>query len=333
LALASCADPSSTTTETLPPPPPSSAPSPSAGETTAPSPGATTDGTAPSTTASAASTDAVETLTLDLVDTSRPTPEGESTPAAPSRTLTTMVWYPSADGPFPLVVFAHGLNGHPDKFTDLLSAWAEAGFVVAAPAFPLTNDTVRGANDNFADVAQQPADMSFVTDQMLAANEDVTSPLAGRIDPERIGFGGLSLGGATTYLAGLNETTRDPRVDAAMVLDGVAGNDPATGTFLDPSGVPAFIAHCDRDYLAALSIAQDAYALLIPPKYLVTMHGTCHAEAFENTPHGLDDAATAITTAFWEAWLAGDGGQLAQADLAAVLDAQGDALVWESATS
>jgi predicted dienelactone hydrolase len=284
-------------------------------------------------TASATSTTpppAVETLALDLVDASRATPAGAATPARADRPLPTTVWFPDDDTAHPLIVFAHGLSGHPEKFRALLAAWASAGYVVAAPAFPLTNSEVESSWDNFVDAGNQPADLTFVTDQVLAANDDPTSPLAGRIDPERIGFGGLSLGGATTYLAGMNEVTRDPRVDAAMALDAVAFTDEATGTFLEPSGVPALVAHCRDDPLAPLGIAEQAYGLLGPPKYLVVLEGACHAEAFEDTPHDLDEAATALTIAFWDAWLGGAGGDAEQAALETVLDDLGDHLTWDA---
>ena len=181
-------------------------------------------------------------------------------------------------------------------------------------------------------MANQPADLSFVADQVLAANSDPRSELAGRMAPERVGVGGLSLGGATTYQAGLNDATRDPRFDAAMVLDGVAFNDEETGTFLEPSGVPALIAHCSEDPLAPLTVAADAYALLAPPKYFVTLHGQCHSEAFEDTPHELDEAGEAVTTAFWQAYLAAEG---SEDDLTVLDDALGaypDDITWESAT-
>jgi dienelactone hydrolase len=267
----------------------------------------------------------VAELTLELEDDSRATPAGVSTPAAPTRSLPTRVWYPDGtDDPVPLIVFAHGLDGHPDVFTGLFRAWAGAGYVVAAPVFPLTNNTVPDAWSNFSGVTEQPADLSFVTDEVLTAAADPASPLSGRVDTEHIGVGGLSLGGATTYLAGLNEVTRDPRFDAAMVLDGVAGNDEATGTFLEPSGVPAFLAHCSGDPLAPVSIAEGAYALLAPPKYLVVMDGVCHSEAFEDAVHPLDAIATEITVAFWDTWLAGRADEDA---LAATLDSD-PALVW-----
>jgi predicted dienelactone hydrolase len=55
------------------------------------------------------------------------------------RTLTTTLYVPDGvDEQRPLIVYGHGFDGHPRKFTKLLGAWASAGYVVAAPTFPLT---------------------------------------------------------------------------------------------------------------------------------------------------------------------------------------------------
>src|SRR5207249_4053124 len=108
--------------------------------------------------------------TETFVDRSRPTAAGAATPAAPDRTLVTTIYRPKGKGPFPLIVFAHGSNGHPDKFTQLLGVWAAAGYVVVAPAFPLTNSTVLQNPKNVGDVTNQPADMSFVLTQVLHEN-------------------------------------------------------------------------------------------------------------------------------------------------------------------
>jgi dienelactone hydrolase len=265
-------------------------------------------------------------LQLDLVDAGRDTPAGVATDPVFGRALATEIWYPETDGPAPLVVFAHGLSGHPDRFENLLGAWAAAGYVVAAPVFPLTNATVPGSAGNWADVANQPADLSFVTDELLAANAEGDGPLAGRIDPDRIGVGGLSLGGATTYLAGLNEATRDRRFSAAMVLAGVAVNDPETGTFLEPSGVPALLVHGDADPVAPLSVAENAYGLLTGPRALVVLTGGGHAEPFQDDQTPFDEEVIEITTRFWDNRLAGraDAAPLTQALLDSTL------LTWQA---
>src|ERR1700709_481120 len=52
------------------------------------------------------------------------------------RPLPTTVWYPKTGGPYPLILFSHGLTARPADYTELLTTWARAGFVVAAPAYP-----------------------------------------------------------------------------------------------------------------------------------------------------------------------------------------------------
>ena len=64
-----------------------------------------------------------------------------------------------------MVVFSHGLDGRPDDYQVLLTRWAAAGFVVAAPTFPHTG---RGSDGNMLDVLNQPADVSYVLTQVLA---------------------------------------------------------------------------------------------------------------------------------------------------------------------
>ena len=60
-------------------------------------------------------------------------PDGRRVP----RTLDTTVRYPATGGSYPLIVFAHGFALTPVTYQALLSAWARAGYVVAAPWFPL----------------------------------------------------------------------------------------------------------------------------------------------------------------------------------------------------
>jgi dienelactone hydrolase len=242
-------------------------------------------------------------FTLDLVDTSRPTEAGAGMPHQDERRLPTDVYLPAGPGPFPFVAFAHGLDGHPRKFTQLLSAWAEAGYAVAAPAFPLSNDEVPG-EATWTDVGNQPGDISFVIDELLAANEDPASPVYGAIDPERIGIAGLSLGGATTYGVAFNDCCLDERPIAAMVLDGARLH--VGGEFDFSRGLPLMIVHADEDPALPYEDAVEAYAEAATPKWFVTLHEFAHASPFENDPDPADDLVTASTIAFWDLYLAGD---------------------------
>ncbi|MCB1003419.1 MAG: hypothetical protein KDB35_04450 [Acidimicrobiales bacterium] len=246
----------------------------------------------------------VLTRTETLVDTTRATPALADTgvPAADRRTLATSFTYPDAPGRFPLVAFAHGHYGHPRKFTQLFEAWAAAGFVVAAPAFPLSNDEVPGAASPF-DLPDQPGDLSFVISESLRLSGEDDGFLAGRVDPERIGVGGLSLGGATTYLTAFDECCLDERVDAAMVLDGLRPD--ASGLHLD-RGIPLLIVHADEDPVASYSYAEQAFEDAAAPAYLVTLHEAVHSQPFEDTPDPADQTVLDTTTAFWRRHLAGD---------------------------
>lgn len=255
----------------------------------------------------------VRTIELTFVDTTRRTEAGSQTPERPERRLVTTVRSPDAPGPFPLIVFSHGLSGHPDKFTKLLDRWAEAGFVVAAPAFPLTNDRVPGHAANWTGLAKQPGDVSFVIDRMVALAGDEAGPLFGRIDIERIGAGGLSLGGATTYAVTFNDCCRDPRVDAAEVLAGAPLA--VGGPYNLARGVPLLIIHGDRDVALPYQAATEAYAAATAPKWFVTLLGGTHAPPFEDATTPYDDVVERTTTDFWRGLLAGDGS--ARARLAA----------------
>jgi hypothetical protein len=116
--------------------------------------------------------DGVRTRVLQLTDPSRvtdPTPQDAGADAQPGRSLPTTLYYPTTGaGPFPVVVFSHGMDALPTGYGYLLSAWAEAGFVVAAPQFPLTS---HGSALVQEDILQQPADVSFVLTAVLALND------------------------------------------------------------------------------------------------------------------------------------------------------------------
>lgn len=265
---------------------------------------------APPSTATAGAPFGTRQTTITLVDSSRPTEAGAQTPARPTRTLETTVWTPTEGGPFPLIVFSHGLSGHPDKFTKLLAAWTRAGFVVAAPAFPLTNDTVAGHAQNWTGLAQQPKDVRFVIDEMLRLADDPTSPVHDLIMKDQIGAGGLSLGGATTYGVVFNDCCRDPRIKSAEVLSGAQLPVGGGENHID-GHVPLLIMHGDKD--AALPYAAEVKTFTegAGPIWFVTLAGGTHAPPFEDDPSPWDELDEKITTDFWLGTLGPGGGDRA----------------------
>jgi dienelactone hydrolase len=235
----------------------------------------------------------VAELTETFVDTSRPTDNANGQGNAPTRTLVTVIHYPQSDGPFPLIVLAHGQTGHPNKFSQLMTAWASAGFVVAAPVFPLTSNQATFAT--LGDYVNQPADVSFVIDQMLARSNERNGPLARRVDKRHIGVTGLSLGGATVYGIAFNSCCRDHRIDAALVMAGYLL--PYDGAYEFPS-VPLLIIHGNGD-----ARGRDPYGMASPPKYLMTLERATHSPPFEDTPDPADELVITVTVDFWHAYL------------------------------
>jgi predicted dienelactone hydrolase len=89
-----------------------------------------------------------------------------------------------------------------------------AGYVVAAPVFPLENANAPGG-PNESDLINQPRDMSFVITQMLRNRLFKAS-----IAPGEIAVSGQSDGGITALATAYDQAYRDSRVRAAVVLSG-----------------------------------------------------------------------------------------------------------------
>jgi len=233
---------------------------------------------------------AVGTTSRTFIDTSRPTAAHGSVPKAPSRTLETTIVYP-AEGtpedavkpdapvdtwaaPYPLVVLSHGLRGKVDHLLPLAEAWASRGYVVALPLFPLTNNATPGGAVA-GDVQNQPADVSFVVDQMLAESDASGLLLSDSVDGDKIAASGHSNGAITTYGLVAHSCCRDPRIDAAIALAGVAA--PFTGGEYDLSDTPPMLlVHGVNDVLANYNQAVRTYNELLPHKGLLTLEASDH---------------------------------------------------------
>jgi dienelactone hydrolase len=231
-----------------------------------------------------------------FVDTTRPTATPGNAAYSATRVLPTDLYVPKATTPRPLIMFSHGYHGAPAKFSQLFSAWTRAGYIVAAPQFPLTS--TRGAPyDIVTDYLNQPADISFVLTQLLRG------PLRAQIDATRIAAAGLSLGGATTYGLVYDPCCVDARLRAAAIFDGVRL--PFSQPFRQNT-IPVLIAHIDTDLAAPYAVAKQAFVGSASPKWLLTFHIGIHPEAYENTPSPHDRTAIQTSIDFFDLTLLGD---------------------------
>ena len=186
-------------------------------------------------------TNAVGRIEQTFVDDSRPTNANGSFAGAPNRTLHTTIFYPATGkpgdavtpdatpdrkhGPYPLILYSHGNNSFGAEYEPLLRQWASAGYVVAAPDYPLSNKNAPGGSI-VTDLDQQPADARFVIDRMLALSSKRSGKLARAVDAKRIGASGHSLGALTTYRLVYETCCADKRIKAAAPMSGTAGDPP-----------------------------------------------------------------------------------------------------------
>jgi dienelactone hydrolase len=218
------------------------------------------------------------------------------------RSLKTEIDLPSSpSGPLPLVLAVHGRDGDPSRLRDLLDAWVEAGYVVAAPHF-LVTDKDDDNRPTSAAVARQAADASLVLDQLLALGSASGNPLSGRIDPQHIGAAGMSLGGMTVYGLVSNTCCRDRRITAAVMLAAVH-REFDSGHYVGQD-IPVLLVQGDAD--SGYHNSVSAYSQLAPPKWFITLRGSAHSPPFE-LPRGPEASLVDTTTsAFWDYALRGD---------------------------
>jgi dienelactone hydrolase len=228
---------------------------------------------------------------------------------ARGRTMRSLLWYPAAPGgpafpdaaardidahasggPYPLVVYSHGFMSFKEEGDYLVKHLASHGYVVIAPDFPFTNISAPGGPD-LNDVVNQPGDVSFLIDTVLAWNATAGHRLEGVVDSERIGLTGLSLGGLTTLLTTYHPDLRDPRIDAAAPI--ASPVDFFAPEFYENARVPLLLILSELDAIIDFEASGEvAYDNAGAPLYFVRFFTASHtgwsglaATIFENLPN------------------------------------------------
>jgi predicted dienelactone hydrolase len=250
-----------------------------------------------------------------FVDHSRPTPAVPKlkVKAKTARTLPTRIWLPDGDGPYPLIVYAHGCGGTALPLAAMLRAWVRAGFVVAAPRFPLSSRKGGGVACT-TDVRNQPGDISFVITSLLDLDV-VPGGLGGILDTEHIGVAGNSFGGITTLGVAFSSCCRDTRIDAAISY---AGTPTLPGTDFRGIHTPLLLVHGDADPLVKYRGSVTAFERAQGPRWLLTVIGGGHG-SFLLEKSRVARAVRRASIDFWRGNLAGDANALAQLEKDAVV--------------
>jgi dienelactone hydrolase len=264
---------------------------------------------------------AVGLTVMRIVDDTRSVrlPAGETVP----RTLETYIRYPAlpstaagdrpdapaarAAGPFPLIVFGHGFALTPSFYAGMLRAWVRAGYIVAAPVFPLSNANAPGGPDE-SDLPNQPADMRLVISRVLAAGNAASGRLSRLINERRIAVAGQSDGGDSALAVAYDRRYRDPRVGAAVILSGA--EIPGIGGFqLAPGGPPLLATQGTADTINPPYSTDAFYAGVPRPKYLLELVGASHLPPYSSQAPQLG-VVERVTLAFLDRYLKRTQGSL-----------------------
>ena len=259
-----------------------------------------------------------------------------SSPAATAPPL--RVHLPQDRSLAPVVLFSHGLGGSREGNAYLGTHWALRGYAAVFLQHPGSDSSVwrdvpqrqrRQAMEQAAGAGNlllRVKDVKVVLDQLAQWNEDAGHALSGRLDLGRVGMSGHSFGAVTTQaVSGQRFRGRlsltDPRIKAAIAMSPSRprrGGDSAE-SFGDV-GIPWLLMTGTRD-LAPIGGADLASRLAVFPAlppggaYELVLDGAEHS-AFSDRPLPGDAAPRnpnhhrailALSTAFWDAWLRGDG--------------------------
>lgn len=155
------------------------------------------------------------------------------------RRVPVKIYYPRLGrGPWPVIIFSHGLGGTREGYAYLGRFWAGRGYVSVHLQHPGSDDSVwRGLGPLLAWwalnlAAKDPKnawdrirDVSFVLDRLAVLNRS-PGPLSGRLDLKRIGLSGhsfgafttLAVGGQTFFRQGVGYRLADQRIKALVAL-------------------------------------------------------------------------------------------------------------------
>ncbi len=218
------------------------------------------------------------------------------------RTLQAIISYPAEDvgggteivrAAHPLIVYSHGFSSFMGEGAYLTRHLATHGYVVVEPQYPFTNLNAPGGPD-LSDVVNQPGDVSFIIDTMLAWNEAPGNLFESSIDPDRIGATGLSLGGLTTLLVTYHAELRDPRIKAAAPI--AAPSDLFGPGFYETANVPLMMLLSELDALIDYEASGPvAKASVGPPSYIVTFFMASHTGWSNFAAQFFDDVNNADT--------------------------------------
>ncbi len=246
----------------------------------------------------------------------------------------------SGAGPFPVIIFSHGLGGTRDGYEYLGRQWASYGYVSvhvqhigsdsavwSEGRLDRLMENMEKAAASMENITNRPLDVSFAIDQMEKMNHNDPA-LKGRLDLNRIGVAGHSFGAFTTMAVagevfvepgGREVAFTDPRVKAAIPMSTPVNRSwPGLNSGFEHINIPCFHMTGTRDASPiGRTLPEDRrlpYDLSKgADKFLVTFQGGDHM-IFSGRGRMRGDEKDELfqryirmgSTAFWDAYLNGE---------------------------
>lgn len=255
------------------------------------------------------------------------------------RDLPLRVQLPLGAGPAPVVLFSHGLGGSRDGSAYLGEHWARRGYAAVFLQHPGSDEAVwRGVSPGERMTAMRRAasaqnlllrceDVRAVLDQLARWNGDAEHACHGRFDLDRVGMSGHSFGAMTTQVVAGQQLPLygrrlvDPRIDAAIAM---SPSSPARGDaarafagveipWLLMTGTADTAPIGDQTVASRLAVYPSLPAQI--DRFELVLHEAEHSAFTERALPGErlrrnpnhHRAILALSTAFWDAYLRGDG--------------------------
>lgn len=156
------------------------------------------------------------------------------------RDLSLRITAPRTGGPYPLIVWSHGMYGSESGYGSLVESWAKTGYVIIQPTHDdslryadaeTRRSAMRGSLDNIGSAPQRPKDISLILDSLDEITKKAPE-LGSKVKGEKLGMGGHSFGawtaqvvsGMSGRIGGLS--AKDDRFQAFLVISpqGEGGN-------------------------------------------------------------------------------------------------------------
>jgi predicted dienelactone hydrolase len=271
--------------------------------------------------------DEVATLSVDWRDKKR------------DREVPVKIYYPKdASGPFPVIIFSHGLGGSRDGYVYLGEEWASHGYVSAHVQHHGSDTAVlRTAMTGGLQEAMQPVnasnrvvDIYFAIAELERMNKEPGS-LKGKLDLQHIGVAGHSYGAWTTLVVGGEVIIRDaghehdrsffhdPRIKALIPMSAPVPEKTHLDEAFGSINLPCFhmTGTIDDSPIASTKAADrripyDHMTGKVADEYLLTFNGGDHmvfsgrlSQRGSQAKHDLvfQKYIKEGSTAFWDAYL------------------------------